>query len=172
MRTTLPRQHCPAQRRGMSITEVVASIVLVSLVMIGALNCVAGITSARMVIADSLKARHLAEQLMAEITNQAYADPNETAVFGVEVTEIATPRSGYDDVDDYDGWSASPPRDHNNAVISGLGGWQRDVSVKLLDAATPELSSASDQGLKQIVVTVRKDGRVLAQHISVRSNAN
>lgn len=166
--SSTPRNR--ATRCGLSITEVIASTMLVSLVLIGALNCVAGITRGRMSTADGVKAGHLAAQLTAEILNQSYSDPNETSVFGVEGTENASSRATFDDVDDYHGWTASPPRDDKNAEMSGLQGWQREVTITWVTAAAPATTAGTDQGLKKITVTVRKDGTILAQQVSIRSD--
>lgn len=47
-------------------------------------------------------ARGLAEQLMDEIESARFPAATNVATSGVA-------RSGFDDIDDYDGWSASPP---------------------------------------------------------------
>ena len=84
--------------------------------------------------------------------------------------KAATPRTGFDDVDDYDGWSSTPPQDRSGTVRSDLAGWTREVSVKWVKPADPTGVTASDEGVKRIIVTVKKDGVVLAQQFVLRTD--
>ena len=169
--TTIPNKATtPNDRRGLTIVEVVVSASLVSLVLIGAMNCLAGMTRGMLSTSDVILARSLAEQLEAEILQRAYADPNETPVFGRESSEAATPRSGFDDVDDYHGWTGNPPQNQSGTALPGLTGWQRIVTVEWVDPANPMTASGSDQGVKRITVTVSKDGVTLVRRFSVQTD--
>ncbi len=57
-------------------------------------------------------------------------------------------------MDDYDGWSASPPQDKWGNVLPGLTGWRQQVSVVYSDPNTPSSTAASDLGLKRITITI------------------
>ena len=165
--TASPNSIKQAGRRGLSVLEVVVSASLVSLVLIGAMNCLAGMTQTKLATSDVVLAGKLAGQMEAEVLQRAYADPNETPVFGREPSEAATPRSEFDDVDDYHGWTGNPPRTRAGVALPGLAGWQREVSVEWVDPTNPLTVSGSDQGVKRITVTVSKDGNVLARQFSL-----
>ena len=65
-------------------------------------------------------------------------------------------RSEFDDLDDYDGWTESPPQSKNGASANSLASWTRSVSVGEIT------DFASDfYGLREIVVTAtNSDGNV------------
>ena len=42
------------------------------------------------------------------------------------------------DVDDYDGWSASPPEDKNGNPLVGFDDWGRSVSVEWVNPDNPD----------------------------------
>ena len=69
----------------------------------------------------------LAMDMIEEIRAAAFEDPDlAEGSFGTE--EGA--RSQYDDCDDYDGWSASPPEDKAGSAVSGHVGFTRSVVVE------------------------------------------
>lgn len=152
------------------MVEVVISTMLVGVVLVGALTCVASVTVGRGSSSDAGKANQLASQLMAEIMACRYKEPIETPVFGREASESSTSRTNWDDVDDYHGWSASPPQDRNGNPLQNSAGWQREVVVEWIDVTNPSVVSGTDQGVKRITVTVRRDGAVLARAVALRGD--
>ena len=101
----------------------------------------------------------LAKDMMDEIISQPFDDPDGGA-FG---TEEAEPRSNFDDVDDYDGWSKSPPKDIAGTDYDGTGGqpsysrFTRAVTVENVpeddfNVSTPSTDGTTDA--KRIIVTV------------------
>jgi MSHA pilin protein MshD len=100
----------------------------------------------------------LAKQLMDEILQTQYVDPGVLPVFGPEVGEV---RANYDDVDDYNGLSESPPVNRDGTAIPGFTGWKRAVQVFWADPTSPSTTTVTDTGLKRVVVTVTSPtGRV------------
>jgi hypothetical protein len=97
--------------------------------------------------------------LLAEIQNQTYADPNQTPGLGKESGE--TTRSQFDDVDDYDGWTESPPKNRAGTDLAGFTGWSRSVTVVRAQRASPMQNAGSDEGLKRITISVSKSGVTL-----------
>ncbi|WP_166831147.1 hypothetical protein [Thalassoroseus pseudoceratinae] len=96
----------------------------------------------------------LAQELMNEILSQHYEEPTELLGFGVELSELGSNRNSWDDVDDYNNWSASPPRLKDNTTLSAYSGWTRSVQVRRAKLSHPNDNSLTDQGLKRIEVTV------------------
>ncbi len=127
---------------------------LVSLVLVSALNALTGVASLRIAAEGSHDGTALARDLMEEILSQHYREPDETIQFGIEASELITSRSAWDDVDDYQGWSASPPRLKNHTVMTGYTGWTRSVNVALVQLSNPGSTTLTDEGLKRIIVTV------------------
>ena len=94
----------------------------------------------------------LAGQLLSEVLQNQYMDPNSPG-FGLESGESNTARSSIDDVDDYNGWSESPPKWRDGTVIPGLTGWKRSVAVAYADPNNLN-ACGTDVGLKRVAVTV------------------
>lgn len=162
----------PRHRRGLSLIEVSVSSVLVGLLIIGAMRCLTASVQTGEVSTERAIAMLLAEDLMEEILQQDYAEPVDTAEFGIEGSESARIRSAWDDVDDYDSWKMSPPADQDgNAVEDGT--WSRKVIVSYVNATDPEtpLSDDKDTGVKRITVTVFRNGEQLAELVSLQTSA-
>jgi hypothetical protein len=115
------------------------------------------------------RAPALVEQLMAEILQASYSDPDETAVFGREASEIGATRSSFDDVDDYHNWSATP-QDKDGAELSDMDGWTRSVIVQYVLPTDLTSVSATDQGVKRITVTVTDPFGHQGSQVAIRSN--
>jgi hypothetical protein len=114
----------------------------------------------------------LAVDLMTEITDKHYSDPDQSPVFGCESGEAASGRSGFDDVDDYDGLSESPPRDRANNAMTNLSGWSRQVEVAWVSPTNPTNRSVSETGVKVVIVTVTRSQKRLAQLTALRTRAS
>src|SRR3954466_4194450 len=95
---------------GLTLIEVIASTIIVSMMAVAALNALAAATKSANSIGNRAIAAGLADELMSEILMQAYSDPDSSPVFGHESGESTTVRSAFDDVDDYNAWNASPPQ--------------------------------------------------------------
>src|ERR1700753_4295784 len=96
-------------RRGMSLIEVVAATMIVSLMAVATLNGLGAATKSAESIGNRAIAVGLADELMSEIIQQPYSDPDGSNFFGHEAGEATSPRSAFDDVDDYNGWNGSAP---------------------------------------------------------------
>jgi type II secretory pathway pseudopilin PulG len=160
------------QRRAMTLIEVVASTMIVGLMSVAALNGLGAATRSAESTGNRAIALGLADDLMAEIVPLAYSDPDDDPEFGLEDGESASPRSGYDDVDDFHGLDESPPKYRDGSTIPNRTNWRRTVQIVRVVPATPTqaTSGSSDQGAKRILVTVEYNGQVLTQQYAVRSD--
>jgi len=115
----------------------------------------------------------LAQQLMAEILAQAYEDPNfGPGSFGLGGDEVGDgSRALWEDVDDYDGWSASPPEDKNGNPLTGFDDWGRSVTVDWVNPDNPSQAMMSDTRVKSITVDVTHNGVPVASTVALRSAA-
>ena len=95
-----------------------------------------------------------ADSLMEEIVSKAYEDPDEpSGSFGSEEAF----RSSYDDIDDYDGMSNSPPERIDGTTLGDYGGFTRSATVDNVTAADPDPTTPQSDGstdFKRIEVTV------------------
>lgn len=97
--------------------------------------------------------RMLSDNIMDEIRSRSFTDP-QTNSFGAEE---ASPRANFDDVDDYDGWSESPPKTIEGADTP-YEGFTRSVSVVNVlhndcNASVPEPDGSTSYKRIEVVVT-------------------
>lgn len=147
------------------------SMLIVSVMLVAALNTVGASRATARDTAERGRAALLAQDLMDEILEQQYEDPEfAPGSFGRNATEASTgDRSLFDDVDDYHGWSESPPEARDGTALAGFDGWERSVTVAWADPSNLNLSSGSDTRIKRITVTVKFNGRVLAEKVGLRT---
>jgi prepilin-type N-terminal cleavage/methylation domain-containing protein len=143
-----------AARAGMTLIETTIAMVIVSGLMVAAVGTLSASARARAVQSSYGRAYVLAQSLLEECSSARYAEPNNTAHFGRETGEDPNCRAAWNDVDDYDGWSASPPQDKSGNALTGLTGWRQQVAVALADPNNPSATAGSDLGLKRITVTI------------------
>jgi len=144
---------CHAFLPGFTIVESVLSTIIVSVMLVVALNLVGTSKLTQQKAALASRGRLLAEDLLSEILRQNYQEPDETVLFGRETGELATSRGAYDDVDDYQGWSGSPPATKSGAALANATGWKRTVTVERIDPLDPATVKGVETGAKRITVT-------------------
>jgi hypothetical protein len=141
-------------RRGFSLAECALSLMLTSIVIMGALSAVSSTYRTRTLIQSQWQSTQLAQSLLTEVMQSYYVDPGATPVFGLETGESTGNRSLFNDVDDYNSWSESPPVDKSGTALPGYTGWTRQVGVSWVLLILPTVSWATETGLKRITVTV------------------
>lgn len=157
MKTTSNRQT-EIQRRGLTLLEVTISTLLIGMLIVACLRVTGGALRTWYGVRTQYDRQMLASQLMDEILQTSYEDPDGSPDFGVEVDEEGPlNRSLFDDIDDYDDWAESKPHLKDGTVLSGYTGWRRSVNVVLLksnDYQTTIIYHNQDEGLRKITVTV------------------
>lgn len=155
-------------RRALTLIEVIASVMLVSLVLLASLRCVGGVFASWRSAESLHEGRGLAQELMAEILQQAYEEPQSGVAFGRETGESSGERTNWDDVDDYHYW-VSRPEDRNGVPLPGYSQWWRGVIVEHVPLDDPAGVSVTDTGLKRITVLVLTPSLRLITLVSIRS---
>jgi hypothetical protein len=154
----------------LSLFEVTAATALLGLVVAGALE---GVAVARRLGAEHDAAARgvlLAQELLAEVVSQAYADPQTPAgTFGPDAGEAHGARSSLDDVDDYHNFNARSPRDRFGNAMAGFAGWRIFIEVEWVEADDPTEPASSDTGLKRITVTSTSPTGEVASLAALRS---
>ena len=170
MNGSVSELRCRAgRRRSLSLVEAVLSITIVGITLVAALNTVGASGLAQRATGDRSRARLLAQQLMSEIMRQAYQDPEGGTGLGNDAGELASPRSNFDDVDDYHRWSASPPEDVDGSPIPEATGWERSVTVSYANPLDLKATVLLDLGVKRITVQVTRNKAVVASLTAVRT---
>lgn len=169
-------------RAGLTLVEVVISIVLVGIMLVAAINTLGVAKGGQRLIYDERRANQLAEDLMAEILAQPYADETVLAsiqqavlvngsaydvVLGPESGEAKGSRALFDDVDDYNGWSASPPQARDGTKLAEFAAYTRSVKIELTKASDVTATTSREEGARRVTVTVSRGGARVAQLVSV-----
>jgi hypothetical protein len=144
---------------------------VVAVMLVAALNTLGAAARGYFVARRAQQGGILAEQLMAEIVQSCYKDPDGTPLFGLEAGESGTGRLGYDDVDDYHGWLDCPPLARDGTPVPGAAGWTRQVTVAWVNPLNPSSTVGSESGLKRITVVATSAGGVTFTRVALRSSA-
>ncbi len=161
--TTYPSKRRQPFRRAFSLPEVIISTFIVGMLLVTAMKVVGTATSGQLDNAEQGRAALLAHALMAEILELSYREPDDPPVFGPESGEgTGNTRNGYDDVDDYHGWTATPPTEKDGTPLPNLTAWQRSVSVIYVNPDAHGTVVGSDQGTKLLTVSVTRDGTAMS----------
>ena len=158
-------------RRAFSLVEVTLSVLIVGGMLVAALTTVGASRTSQFSIAERSRGLLLAELLMAEILQQPYQDGDfASPALGPEPAEgLAASRAAFDDVDDYNGWSASPPRNKDGTAIDWAERHERAVTVAWVNPANPAETWGGLSGVKRITVLVRRGGRRVGQLVALRT---
>ena len=166
------RSHRRSRSRlGFSLVEAAVSVVLVGVIMVVSLQSLGASKRREFDTVDRLLGQQLASALVNEVLLQAYQEPSASTAppLGVDSGESTGNRSLFDDVDDYSGWTSSPPNDRNGSAIPGTAGWTRSVTVSWADPTTLGSTISINTGLKKITATATKGGKVYGSMTAYRS---
>lgn len=135
--------HVGRHRRcGVTLIEVMISLVLVSTIMLVSLTASANLMRTTAERRDANDGQQLAAQILDEVSSMDFRDRIDP-VFGVESNESATDRNTFDDVDDYDGYKSAPPTHRDGTLISGYQGWTFSVFIVRADPTATGLATAT-----------------------------
>ena len=169
---TFPALRRNHMRAGFTMVEAVVATLIVSGLLVAALNSVGAARSGDIKNAERRVALVLARDLMAEILEQHYADPDYgLGSFGLASAEIGDgSRALWEDVDDYDGWSASPPQEKDGTPMDWASRYGRAVTVQWVEPTDLATIQSSETGAKLITVTVTHDDLELVTLTAVRTD--
>jgi len=110
----------------------------------------------------------LVEDLMNEVRCKYFVNPQSPTNFGPEPGE--TLRRQFNDVDDYNGWTETPPRTVAGVILSNFTGFTRRVSVANVTATNFNGAAAptNSTDFKRITVVV-SNGVIAVSNMSVVS---
>jgi len=161
-------------RRGFSMVEAVICIGLVGVALVAAMRTVGASARAQAITTRQAAGHMLAQELMAEILAQEYDEPDGFTLLLTDIGDVASDRTTYDDVDDFDRWSASPPQTRDQIDLTDYTGWTREVDVDMVSAADLDgdpLLVIGDTGVKRIVVRVYAGDLLAAELRAVKTAA-
>jgi len=151
------RPYRRPQSGGFSYIEVLLASVIMSVLLVSGLKLFANLGRSQQATVSREEAGFLVINMFEEIKRQAYKDPTATDdTLGREAGEIATSRTNYNDIDDYQNWSATPPEDQAGQPYDQYSHLARSVSIQYVMANDFSQPAATDEGLKEITITISR----------------
>ena len=138
-----------------SVTYVVLSLALVALVPIFVLTIRAAKGTERVVTAAQLAVELLEEVRLRRWDESTPRPPARIAspgAVGADAGEAPADKRTFDDIDDFNGWTESPPADPLNQPLAGAAGYARSAAVRYVDAALNPAAGTTD--FKEVTVCV------------------
>jgi len=166
----MSRMHTPS-RPGLGLVESVMAVMLTGVVLVSAMRVLGTVRAGELTEQRRAAALALAEGLMEEIVEKPYKDYRYSDAIGPGADEITGTRSAFDDVDDFDGWSASPPQDRDGTVLAGFEDYGRSVAIAWVDPDDLTTISPTSTGIKRITVEVTYKGRAVVTLVAYRTDA-
>jgi hypothetical protein len=121
---------------GFSLVEALFAVLLVGLAIVALMGANAAFTRANGAGADISTAEFLLEQIKELTTTLPVVDPEtEDTTFGAEEGSVGL----YDDLDDFDGTSFSPPIGADRTSLTDFGTFTQQVTVQNVSASNFEL---------------------------------
>jgi len=148
---------CRPQSGGFSYVEVLLASVIMSVLLVSGLKLFTNLGWSQQATASREEAGFLVINMFEEIKRQAYKDPTATDdTLGREVGESATSRENYNDIDDYQNWSATPPEDQAGQPYDQYSHLTRSVSIRYV-RATDFSQPAANEGFKEVTITISRN---------------
>lgn len=155
------------------MAEAALSVLILGVVLVAALNTVGSSKASQQRNVDRTRGTQLAQDLMTEILEQAYANPGGgIGAMGIDPAEVGDGnRALWDDIDDYDGWSASPPQTKDGSALDAFEGWSRSVEVEWVSSLDFSVTHPFDTGVKRITVTVAHNTLPVGTLVAIRTRS-
>jgi len=153
--------------RGFSLIEVMIAVVLVGLSITALVVASNSFTMANSVGADISTAEFLVEQIRELTTLLPVMDPQTaTTTFGPEEANLAS----YDDIDDFDTATFSPPINANKVTLDDLAGFSQQVTVQNLNSTNFDAVVADHSSpFIRITVDIRQGGQLISSANWIRA---
>lgn len=149
-------------RSGVTLIECVLATVILGVSIVAGLSAASGAAATNRASAQRLLASRLADEVLERALALPYSQSGSNRI-GPDAGE--TRPAHFNDVDDFDGWTESPPQTIAGTTMAGLDGWNRTVTVSWVRPNAIDTQSASETGLKRVVVAVSVQKRVVARAV-------
>ena len=156
-------------RPGLSMIELMIAMIFISITILALIASSGAFTQANAFGIEMSTAEFLIEEIRELTTGLAVTDPQDgTVTFGAEMGENSI--SQYDDIDDFDGVSFSPPVDINGSALGNFSGYTQQITVENVDIGDLNnvVADHSTQFYK-VTVTIVLNGQTLSTSSWIRT---
>lgn len=160
-----------AGSRGYSLAECAIATVIVGLTLVAAVRAVGAARSGELRRTNVNQSATLAQELLEEIGGQPYWDSSDNATVDGPTAAERMPgnRSLFNDVNDYRGWTESPPVSKYGSSLGFDTTWRRSVDVVYVNPANPATTLPGDAGMVKVTVRVLRNNVPMASVSMLRS---
>jgi len=167
-----PKTNKVLRRAGFTLIEAALVTTIISFGVLAMLQLLAVGTVANNDGAEMSTAINLAKGVRELMVGLPVADPTTPTHWGAEAGETLAGANGYDDIDDYDGKTYSPPIDARKTSITAFQGWSQTIRVQsidpnLLTATVPNGTTAA----VRVTVSVIHNGKTVTNYSWVAFDA-
>jgi MSHA pilin protein MshD len=155
--------------RAFTLVEVLLTILIVGVGLVATMRALPVALRMSEASRQSMEAQQLATEMLSEIALLPFEDPDGSPGFGRETGESSATRADFDDIDDYDAWTACPPESRDGTTNTDLAAYRRSVNVYSVDVNdfTRVLADGSTDA-KRITVTISCPGQPDVTAVTVR----
>ena len=153
------------RQRGFTLVEMLLAVLVAGTGMASVLALMPNLIATAETSHDIAAAVGLAQLLIEEIDLMPWEDPADNCTYGLEQDENGANRAGFDDIDDYDGYSDQPPCDRNGNPDGNYTEYTRSVEVVKVDQddLTSAIADGDSTDVKRIRVTIKRDSRIVVR---------
>jgi MSHA pilin protein MshD len=146
-------------RRAFTLIEVAVAIVIVGTGSVALMGLTSACTTQNRAAADKTTAAMLAQHIQEMLAELPIVDPTlGNTTFGKETGEtLAT----YDDVDDFNGLTFSPPIDSSRTALAGLNNFSQVITVTPAAAKQLNANAVGYTGAVRVKVDIKKGSNVI-----------
>ncbi len=140
------------QSHGFTLIEAAITTAIIGIAFASVMELFAACTKQNRAAGNATSAMLLAQHVQELMVSLPFSDPSPlTAIFGSETGEtLAT----FDDIDDFNGLTFSPPIDASRQPIDGLNQYSQTISVTDANPAQPSAAGSPGYALRvRVVVT-------------------
>lgn len=147
--------------KGFSLAEILVAVVVITVALVPLITILGqgvkrGKDPQRITVANML-AQDLMEEIMCKKFDEDPTNPDTTANLRPDTGETRSgtpPNRNYDDVDDYDAYTESPPKEVDGTTMTEYTGFTRSVVVDYVSETNLDQVSTPITRFKRITVTV------------------
>jgi prepilin-type N-terminal cleavage/methylation domain-containing protein len=153
-------RRTPRRRRGFTLIEAAIVTVIIGVGVMGILELLAAGTMANGDATQLTTAMHLAGNVREMMLDLKFMEDPAVPTWGPEAGEALNGdvTVKYDDIDDFDGRTFSPPIDVRRSTLFSYGNWSQTVQVFSVDEDLITANSGKDNAARPLSrVTVRVD---------------
>lgn len=148
-----------ARRAGFTLIEATISVAIVGVLMAASAGTFGAIARSQRIQAERQQGYMLAQQLMSEILQTYFTDPASNPPSG---PTNGGPRTNYNGVPDYNGFTETPPTLRDGTALTDYAGWTRTVAVVSVDPSAPANGLANSSLLRIRVAVTSPSGKKYA----------